>query len=71
MRGSHKKVDTNEFRLRLTNYLTKNIGETIYITKYNILVGELKAYTSDMRKEAELKIARKMLKNEDQEKEVV
>ncbi len=68
MKRSHKKVDTNEFRLRLTNYLTKNIGETIYITKYNILVGELKAYTSDMRKDAELEIARKMLSEEDNNK---
>lgn len=65
MRRNHKQVDTNEFRLRLTNYLTKNIGETIYITKYNILVGELKAYTTDMRKDAELEIARKLVNEED------
>lgn len=68
MSRSHKQVDTNEFRLRLTNYLTKNIGETIYITKYNILVGELKAYTGEMRKDAELEIARKLVKEDDLKK---
>ena len=67
MGKSHKQVDTNEFRLKLTNYLTKNIGDTIYITKYNILVGELKAYTTDMRKDAELEIARKLVKLEDRQ----
>jgi hypothetical protein len=58
-----KKIDTNKLRVDLTRYLTKNSGDTIYITKYNRLVAELKTYTDKMRREAELKIAKRMVES--------
>ena len=58
-----KKIDTNKLRVDLTKYLTKNLGDTIYITKYNRLVAELKTYTNKMGREAELKIAKRMVKS--------
>ena len=58
-----KKIDTNKLRVDLTKYLTKNLGDTIYITKYNRLVAELKTYTNEMRREAELKIAKRMVES--------
>jgi len=58
-----KKIDTNKLRVNLTKYLTKKSGETIYITKYNRLVAELKTYTDKMRREAELKIAKRMVES--------
>ena len=56
-----KRIDTNELRANLTKYLTKNLGDTIYITKYHKLVAELKTYTDKMKEEAELNIAKKMV----------
>jgi len=58
-----RKIDTNELRVNLTKYLTKKSEDTIYITKYNRLVAELKTYTDKMRREAELKIAKRMVES--------
>ena len=58
-----KKIDTYKLRVNLNKYLTKNLGDTIYITKYNKLVAELTAYTNKMRRENELKIAKRMVKS--------
>ena len=58
-----KKIDTYKLRVNLTRYLTKNLGDTIYITKYNRLVAELKTYSNKMRREAELKIAKRMVES--------
>lgn len=58
-----KKIDTNKLRVDLTKYLTKNLGDTIYITKYNRLVAEIKTYSDKMRREAELKIAKRMVES--------
>ena len=51
------KIDTNESRVNLTTYLTKNVGDTIYITKYNKLVAELRVYTDEIRAKTELRLA--------------
>lgn len=56
-----KKIDTNELRVNLTKYLTENLGDTIYITRYNRLVAEIRVYTEDTRRKTELRIARKMI----------
>jgi len=56
-----KKIDTNELRVNLTKYLTENLGDTIFITRYNRLVAELRVYTEETRRKTELRIA-KLLK---------
>ncbi|MEA2015512.1 MAG: hypothetical protein U9O59_02150 [Actinomycetota bacterium] len=56
-----KRIDTNELRVNLTKYLTENLGDTIYITRYNRLVAELRVYTEDTRRKTELRIAKKMI----------
>jgi hypothetical protein len=56
-----KKIDTNDLRVNLTEYLTKNLGDTIYITRYNKLVGEIRVYTEEIRRKTELRIAKKMI----------
>ncbi|MGM0365303.1 MAG: hypothetical protein ACQEP5_02070 [Actinomycetota bacterium] len=63
-----KKIDTNELRVNLTKYLTENLGDTIYITRYNRLVAELRVYTEDIRRKTELRIAKKMLEAAEREK---
>ena len=62
------KVDTNDLRVNLTRYLTENLGDTIYITRYNKLVGELRVYTEEIRRKTELRIAKKMLEAAEREK---
>ena len=52
------KIDTNDLRINLTKYLTKNVGDTIYITRYNRLVAEIRVYTDDIRAKTELRLAR-------------
>ena len=52
-----KKIDTNELRVNLTKYLTKNVGDTIYITRYNKLVAEIRVYTDEIRAKTELRLA--------------
>lgn len=64
-----KRIDTNELRVNLTKYLTENLGDTIYITRYNKLVAELRVYTEDIRRKTELRIAKKMLEEAEREKE--
>lgn len=64
-----KKIDTNELRVNLTKYLTENLGDTIYITRYNRLVAELRVYTEDIRRKTELRIAKKMLEAAEREKQ--
>ena len=56
-----KKVDTNELRIKLSKFLKENKGDTIYITRYNELVGELRIYTDEIKMKTELRIARKMI----------
>lgn len=61
------KIDTNELRVHLTKYLTKNLGDTIFITRYNKLVAELRVYTEETRRKTELRIAKKMLEAAERE----
>ena len=56
-----KKVDTNELRIKLSKFLKENQGDTIYITRYNELVGELRIYTDEIKMKTELRIARKLV----------
>ena len=63
MNNNIKKIDTNDLRINLSKYLTKYKIATIYITKYNKLVAELRVYTDETRAKAELRIAEKMIKN--------
>lgn len=65
-----KRIDTNDLRVNLTEYLTKNLGDTIYITRYNRLVGELRVYTEEIRRKTELRIAKKMLEAAEREKKL-
>ena len=57
MANETKKIDTNELRVNLTKYLTKNVGDTIYITRYNRLVAEIRVYTDEIRAKTELRLA--------------
>jgi len=68
MEDEIKRIDTNDLRVNLTQYLTKNPGDTIYITRYNRLVGELRVYTEEIRRKTELIIAKKMLELAEKEK---
>lgn len=61
MEDEIKRIDTNDLRVNLTEYLTKNLGDTIYITRYNKLVGEIRVYTEEIRRKTELRIAKKMI----------
>ncbi|MBC7333725.1 MAG: hypothetical protein H5T85_04595 [Actinobacteria bacterium] len=63
-----KRIDTNDLRVNLTRYLTENLGDTIYITRYNRLVAELRVYTEEIRRKTELRIAKKMLEAAEMEK---
>ncbi len=56
-----KKVDTNELRIKLSKFLKKDKGDTIYITRYNELVGELRVYTDEIKMKTELRIARRLV----------
>ena len=62
------KIDTNELRVNLTKYLTKNVGDTIYITRYNRLVGELRVYTDEIRAKTELRLAQILVDAEKKKK---
>jgi len=63
-----KKIDTNELRVNLTKYLTENLGDTIFITRYNRLVAELRVYTEHTRRKTELRIAKKMIEAAERDK---
>ena len=56
-----KKVDTKELRIKLSKFLKENKGDTIFVTRYNELVGELRIYTDEIKLKTELRIARKMV----------
>ncbi len=56
-----KKIDTNDLRVNLTKYLTKNVGDTIYITRYNRLVAEIRVYTDEIKAKTELRLAQKLV----------
>jgi len=68
MEDEVKKIDTNDLRVNLTEYLTKNLGDTIYITRYNRLVGEIRVYTEEIRRKTELRIAKKMIEAAERDK---
>ncbi len=65
-----KRIDTNDLRVNLTEYLTKNLGDTIYITRYNKLVGEIRVYTEEIRRKTELRIAKKMIEVAERTKKI-
>ena len=65
-----KRIDTNDLRVNLTEYLTKNLGDTIYITRYNRLVGEIRVYTDEIRRKTELRIAKKMIEVAERTKKI-
>ncbi|HEY0088128.1 MAG TPA: hypothetical protein VGB37_04750 [Candidatus Lokiarchaeia archaeon] len=65
-----KRIDTNDLRVNLTEYLTKNLGDTIYITRYNRLVGEIRVYTEEIRRKTELRIAKKMIEVAERTKKI-
>ena len=56
-----KKIDTNDLRVNLAKYLTKYVGDTIYITKSNRLVAELRVYTDEIRAKTEIRLAQKLV----------
>ena len=56
-----KKIDNNELRVSLTKYLNEYVGDTIYITRYNRLVAELRVYTDEIKTRTELRLARKLV----------
>lgn len=62
------RIDTNDLRINLTKYLTENLGDTIYITRYNKLVAELRVYNDEIKRKTELRLARKMLEAAEREK---
>jgi hypothetical protein len=62
------KIDTNDLRINLTKYLTENLGDTIYITRYNKLVAELRVYNDEIKRKTELRLAKKMLEAAEKEK---
>jgi hypothetical protein len=62
------RIDTNDLRINLTKYLTENLGDTIYITRYNKLVAELRVYNDDIKRKTELRIAKKMIEAAEKEK---
>ena len=64
MGDSIEKININDLRLNLTKYLTENLGDTIYITRYNKLIAELRVYDKEIRMKTELRIAEKMLEAE-------
>ena len=68
MEDEVKRIDTNDLRVNLTEYLTKNLGDTIYITRYNRLVGEIRVYTEEIRRKTELRIAKKMIEATERDK---
>ena len=61
------KINTHALRVDLSEYLTKNLGTTIYITRYNKLIAELIIYNENMKVKTELRIAEKMIKNAENE----
>ena len=63
------RIDTNDLRINLTKYLTENLGDTIYITRYNKLVAELRVYNDEIKRKTELRLAKKMLEAAEKERD--
>jgi len=63
------RIDTNDLRINLTKYLTENLGDTIYITRYNKLVAELRVYNDEIKRKTELRLAKKMLEAAERDKD--
>jgi len=55
------KIDFNELRVNLTRYCKEHAGEKIYLTRYNVVVGEIKFYTEEQKAEAEVEMAQNTL----------
>ena len=62
------KIDTNELRTNFTRYLKNNKGDTIYITRYNELVAEIKVYNNDTKLQTVLDITNRMVNDKEEEK---
>lgn len=63
------KIDTNDLRTNLTKYLKNEKGATIYITRYNELIAELKIYNLEKKLMTELKIAKGKLNEQERREE--
>ena len=55
------KIDTNDLRVNFTRYLKNNKGDTIYITRYNELVAEIKVYNDDIKVKTFIDITKRMV----------
>ena len=62
------KIDSHILRANLSKYLKDSKGETIYITRYNKLIAELRVYSNEIKIITELRIAEKMLETAVKEK---
>ena len=65
------KLSTNSLRVNLTKILKEHMGETIYITKLRMLVADLKIYTEEEKKEAEITIAKMLIENSNKNNEKI
>ena len=65
------KLNTNSLRVNLTKILEEHMGEIIYITKHSILVADLKIYTEEEKKEAEITIAKMLIENSNKNNEKI
>jgi antitoxin (DNA-binding transcriptional repressor) of toxin-antitoxin stability system len=65
------KLDTNSLRVNLTKILEEHMGEIICITKHSILVADLKIYTEEEKKEAEITIAKMLIENSNKNNEKI
>ena len=61
------KIDSHELRINLSGYLKKGEGDTIYITRYDKHVAELRVYTDEIKAITELRIAERMLEVAEEE----
>lgn len=57
------QIDIRDLRINLTSYIDKYSGKRIYIFKYNKLIGELRFYSGKEKDQAEINIAREIIKN--------
>ena len=62
------KIDTNDLRVNFTRYLKNNKGDTIYITRYNELVAEIKVYNDDIKVKTVIDITKRMVDAAEKEK---
>ncbi len=64
-------LSTNSLRVCLTKILKEHMGETIYINKLRMLVADLKVYTEEEKKEAEITIAKMLIENSNKNNEKI